>query len=169
MSYDALVGHWNGACYETCERVSLDADDLDDAIAEVEAMTWDEDEDYDIRVEIVDEDGDVAATVDFRHSVARDKQRRMDHAWSDKGEYATKHLGVLDGRWYTWSSNGGSRGAHDRTHGSGRWIERHEAPAEIADDEAIDWLVDRADMGHKEAEEEVQQWSERTKRTNYWY
>ena len=50
-----------------------------------------------------------------------------------------------------WSSNGGSRGAHDRMDGSGRWIERYDEPTKIEPSEALEWLVKNAGMDTDEA------------------
>ena len=56
MSYDALISFWNGVCYETSERVALGAETLEDAIAHVKIMMWDEDE-KNMQV-IIEEDGE---------------------------------------------------------------------------------------------------------------
>lgn len=151
MTFDALIGCWNGACYETCDRTTLEADTLEDAIAEVQAMIFKDDEDYDIQVTIEDEDGNCVHTEHFAHSVAKSQQEDMDETWEDEGEVSTDHLGVKDGQWYVWSSNGGSRGAHDRMDGSGRWIERYDEPTEIEPSEALEWLVKHAGMDTDEA------------------
>lgn len=149
-SYDALIGSWNGACYETCERVTLDAETLEDAIAEVQAMTFG-DEDYDIEVTIEDQDGNTVHTESFQHSVAQSQQEDMDETWEDKGEFTTDHLGVKDDKWFVWESNGGTRGAHDRMDGSGRWIESYEEPQEVSLKNAHEWLVKNAGMDTDEA------------------
>jgi hypothetical protein len=150
-TFDALVGCWNGACYATCERITLDADNLEDAIAEVQAMIFDDDEDYDIQVTIEDEDGNCVHTEHFENSVAKNQQEDMDETWEDEGEFSTNHLGVKDGQWYAWRSNGGSRGAFDRMDGSGRWIERYDEPTKIEPSEALEWLVKNAGMDTDEA------------------
>lgn len=144
-TFDALVGYWNGACYETCYRARLNAETLKGAIQEVQAMTFDDDEDYDIQVTIEDE-GNRVHTEHFEHSVAKSQQEEMDETWEDEGEFSTDHCGVKNGQWYTWRSNGGSRGAHDRMDGSGRWIERYDEPTKIEPSEALDWLVNNASM-----------------------
>lgn len=150
-TFDALIGCWNGACYKTCERIRLDADNLEDAIAEVQAMIFDDDKDYDIEVTIEDENGNCVHTEHFEHSVAKSQQEDMDETWEDEGEFSTDHLGVKDGQWYVWSSNGGSRGAYDRMDGSGRWIERYDEPIKIEPSEALEWLVKNAGMDTDEA------------------
>lgn len=151
-TYDAIVGSWNGACYELYDRVTLDAETLEEAIEEVKEATWcDADEDYDIRVEIADEDGNTVHSETFENSVAKNKQEEMDESWSSCGEFSTLHCGVKDGQWYTWSTNGGSRGAHDRMDGSGRWIERYDEPDEVEPSEALEWLYRHTDMDTDEA------------------
>lgn len=153
--YEALIGYWNGACYETCERVSLDAEELDDAIEEVQNMYFG-DEDYDIQVVIEDEDGDEVHTEYFENSVAQNEQNDMDETWEDEGEFSTDHLGVKDGKWFVWSSNGGSGGAYDRMDGSGRWIEIYEKPEEIGFFKALSWLVENANFDEDEALDEME-------------
>ena len=161
--FDALVGYWNGACYETCDRFTLKASTLEDAIAEVQAMTFYDDKDYDIQVTIMDEDGNCVHTEHFEHSVAKSQQEDMDETWEDVGEFSTDHLGVKDGQWYTWSSNGGSRGAHNRMDGSGRWIEWYDKPTKIEPCEALEWLIKYAGMDTDEALDAMADASEHTK------
>lgn len=145
-TFDALIGQWNGACYETFERVTLEAETLEEAIAEVQEMSFDNSEDYDIRVQVEDEDGHCVHEEYFENSVAKNQQEEMDETWEDEGEWSTDHCGVKNGQWYRWATNGGSRGAHDRTDGSGRWIERYDEPTPIKPTEALDWLVKHAGM-----------------------
>jgi len=154
-TYDALIGWWNGACYEISERYTLNASTLEGAIEEVEAMDFGDDVDYDIRVVVEDEDGNEVHVEHFQNSVAKNEQDAMDAAWEDEGEFATNCCGLKDGQWYTWRRNGGSRGAHDRMDGSGRWIERYEHPTAVAPGEALDWLVRHADMDTDEALDEM--------------
>jgi hypothetical protein len=151
-NYEAVERFWNGACYEACDRHDLSAETLAAAVAEVRATKWGSSrEDYDIEVEIEDEEGEVVATEYFENSAAENQQENMDQKWSDEGEFSTDYLGVKDGEWYQWSSNGGSRGAYDRMDGSGRWIETYEEPKAFTAREAHQWLMSAECLDAREA------------------
>ncbi len=59
-----------------------------------------------------------------------------------EGEYSTEYLAWDDeaSSFVTWTNNGGTRGAHDRMDGEGKWRERYDMPEEISENEAFAWL-----------------------------
>lgn len=144
MSYDVLIGYWNGACYETVERSTLDADTEDEAIEEAKALAdnFDDDEDYDMQIVVEDDDGNHVWSETFKNSVSVNRENDMTLLAESEGEFCTVRIMTDGEKFYRIDRNGGSKGAHDRTDGSGRWIESYPDPEELTPAEAIDWLVE---------------------------
>jgi hypothetical protein len=153
--YRAFLGAWNGACYETYDWTDLAATDEDAVIAEATKlgeMSF-RNGDGDIEIIVQDEDEDEVWRGHFSRSVAKERQDELaaGQHWDCEHEFETYHLAREDGCWYAWTTNGGSRGAHDRMHGSGRWIERYEMPLAVTADEAKRWLIKHLGMDADEA------------------
>lgn len=160
MEYTVAIEFWNGACYATEDCQRQEANTLEEIKEGIDNMTWDDSEDYDIRVQVTDEDGEVVYTKKFFNNVAKNAQEDMDETWDDPGQYKTAHLGVKDGQWYIWDSNGGKRGSHASWDGYGRWIEKYEQPKKISVKEAFDWLTDQDNnsLDDREAVEKLTKW-----------
>jgi hypothetical protein len=161
MRYEAYVGFWNGASYGDGDIWDINAENLQEAIKQVQSVIgcYDVNEDYDLLATLTEENGDEVWSKNVTNNVAWNIQQSMDETWDDIGEYGTEHLGVLNGEWYMWRSNGGSRGAFDRTDGSGRWIETHEMPTRISTKDAHKWLV-KGGMDGDDASETIEDWME---------
>jgi hypothetical protein len=156
MKYCAIWGSWNGACYETYDHTDLAATDEDAAIEELAAILdkIDWDDDADVEVTIVDEDGEEVYTEYVEYSVAQERQKELlksTQKWDCEHEYSTYHLVHAKDGWYAWTTNGGSLGAYDRMRGDGRWVERYEMPRRVDPDEAKRWLIKHVGMDTDEA------------------
>lgn len=90
----------------------------------------------------------------------KELQDDMLCSWSFVRDYQTDKLGVNDGRFYTWTNNGGKKGSHDRMRGDGRWVETYEKPRKVKVPEAIEWLMNALGLDLDEAIEEIAEHSE---------
>jgi len=65
----------------------------------------------------------------------------------DEGEYTTYKAGITDdGNYFRTYQNGGSRGAHSRQQGDGRWDTRADGIQEITLTEMIDDIIERENV-----------------------
>lgn len=154
--YHYEIGAWNGGNYEGYawgETIAADLDEVEvRAGAELQAAASGG-EDCDLRIAVTDGDGDEVYAKTYQYSQAQAAQEAMDATWDDEGEFSTDRLGVRGAKWYTWSNNGGTRGAHDRMTSSGRWIEHYEMPQAVEPEAALDWLIERGGLSVEEAVE----------------
>lgn len=163
MRYQAIANHWNGACFspdgeEFCDFAAL-YEAVEAAVDLIDIYETDADGNYtdvDLEWEIfaVDDDGnrsdEPVKTIHVESPAGKRAQEECEIVASQEDEYTTSFVGVnKDGELVKWSVNGGSRGAHDRMDGSGRWIETYDMPEEI---EPLEWLRLAVEYGCDDAD-----------------
>lgn len=131
------------------DRWSLNATTLDDAIDEAQTALDNEcaesDEEGEIVYDIRDDDNESVHVLSQQYSQALREQQDMTVLATYRGEFETEFLGHRGSRntveFARWRTNGGYRGAHDRTCGDGRWRESYSEPEIISAGEAVVSLV----------------------------
>lgn len=146
------------ACVEWAEH-TVELDDANAVRALARRIAFDcegdkETEDWDILVCIETEDGTELARAKTTNDHAEHLQDSMDETFERVLNYTTDCVGVRDGQWYTWSRNGGKKGAHDRMTNRG-WKERYEEPKKADIKEAYAALIDVGGLDQDEAIEKL--------------
>lgn len=107
-------------------------DDLDEA---KESADGAEGGDYgpgEYRAIVTDEDGDEVYRHEWRVDPEQDKFDAAKWLVEDEGEFSTEYYGIGEkGEYLHTIQNGGSRGAHSRQEGDGRWNEMADEVEEI--------------------------------------
>lgn len=108
-------------------------DDLDEAKAAADAA---DEGDYgpgEYRAVVTDDDRDEVYTYEWKVDPEQDKYDAATWLVEDEGEYSTASYGIGENGEYLYTSqNGGSRGAHSRQEGDGRWSNMADEIEEIS-------------------------------------